>query len=134
MLEDPDAFKARARLRSVYHEDVSKGRPVLPAALQTEQLVAHLLEWAALMPPFAVHLIGGQPSAPRWAGFWGDANLIVQCTLALFFPHWRVHQHQLCVCIVTTRRWTGFSSSHRQRELEAGKDGRSSAHQSTPWL
>ncbi|KAK9815816.1 hypothetical protein WJX72_010122 [[Myrmecia] bisecta] len=58
MLEDPEAFKARARLRSAYNAEASKGRPLLPAALSAEKMIDELLDWASLMPMFATHLTG----------------------------------------------------------------------------
>ena len=58
MLEDAEAFKARARLRSVYSSEVSKGRPLLPAAVQAERMVCELVDWAAQMPLFATQLTG----------------------------------------------------------------------------
>ena len=58
MLEDGEAFKARARLRSVYSSEVAKGRPLLPAAVQVERMVRELVDWAAQMPLFATQLTG----------------------------------------------------------------------------
>lgn len=58
MLEDAEAFKARARTRAVYTPDPLRGRPLLPAALSLEAMVTQLLSWAALMPLFATHLTG----------------------------------------------------------------------------
>ena len=58
MLEDGEAFKARARLRSVYSSEVAKGRPLLPAAVQAERMVRELVDWAAQMPLFATQLTG----------------------------------------------------------------------------
>lgn len=58
MLEDGEAFKARARLRSVYSSEVAKGRPLLPAAVQAERMVRELVEWATQMPLFATQLTG----------------------------------------------------------------------------
>ncbi|KAL4857163.1 Serine/threonine-protein kinase PRP4 [Chlorella vulgaris] len=58
-LEDGDAFKPRTRLRTAYQAGAgAEGRPVLPAALATEQMVEELLGWAAQVPPFATHLTG----------------------------------------------------------------------------
>ena len=66
MLEDGEAFKARARLRSVYSSEVGKGRPLLPAALQAERMVRELVDWATQMPLFATQLTGGH-QLQRWS-------------------------------------------------------------------
>jgi hypothetical protein len=58
VLEDPDAFRPRARLRAGAYAGDQAGRPLLPAALATERMVEELLGWAALMPPYATHLTG----------------------------------------------------------------------------
>ncbi|GAB4819189.1 hypothetical protein N2152v2_006235 [Parachlorella kessleri] len=59
ILEDGEAFRPPARLRSgAYQPGDQAGRPLLPAALATEQMVKELLSWAALMPPYASHLTG----------------------------------------------------------------------------
>ena len=71
MLEDGEAFKARARLRSVYSSEVAQGRPLLPAAVQAERMVRELVDWAAQMPLFATQLTGA-----RHAWF----SCCVQCT------------------------------------------------------
>lgn len=59
MLEDPEAFKARARLRAAYDPELAHGRPVVPAGVAADAMMASLMEWSADMPPFAAHFIGG---------------------------------------------------------------------------
>ena len=61
MLEDPEAFQPRARLRSASGSagDADGGdRPLLPAALAADRMLSSLLLWAAHLPPFATHLVG----------------------------------------------------------------------------
>ena len=60
MLEDPEAFKARARLRAVYDPELAHGRPVVPAGVAADAMMASLMDWSADMPPFAAHFIGAQ--------------------------------------------------------------------------
>lgn len=61
MLEDPEAFRPRARQRAAYDLDVDGGRPVLAAGLAADSLVTTLMAWAAQMPPFATNLVGASP-------------------------------------------------------------------------
>ena len=58
MLEDPEAFKARARLRAAYDPELAAGRPVVPAGVAADAMMASLMDWSADMPPFAAHFIG----------------------------------------------------------------------------
>ncbi len=58
MLEDPEAFKARARLRAAYDPELAAGRPVVPAGVAADAMMGALMGWSADMPPFAAHFIG----------------------------------------------------------------------------
>ena len=58
MLEDTEAFRARAKPQATYSSDPEKGRPLLPVVRVIEAIVQELLQWAALMPAFADRLIG----------------------------------------------------------------------------
>ena len=58
MLEDPEAFKARARLRAAYDPELAAGRPVVPAGVAADAMMGALMEWSGDMPPFAAHFIG----------------------------------------------------------------------------
>lgn len=70
MLEDPEAFQPRARLRGAAAggSDVDGAdRPLLPAALAADRMLSSLLLWAAHLPPFATHLVGVLSSTPNSA-------------------------------------------------------------------
>lgn len=61
MLEDPDAFQPRVRLRAAAGSATdpdAADRPLLPAALAADRMLSSLLLWAAHLPPFATHLVG----------------------------------------------------------------------------
>ena len=60
MLEDPEAFKARARLQAAYDPDLAHGRPVVPAGVAADVMMGSLMEWSADMPPFAAHFVGAR--------------------------------------------------------------------------
>lgn len=64
MLEDPEAFRPRARQRAEYESDGDGGRPVLAAALAADSLVSTLMAWAVQMPSFATNLVGASPTSP----------------------------------------------------------------------
>ena len=57
LLQHAEAFRARARTRSVYVTE-GESRPVLPVARTTEGMVEELLGWASQMPLFASQLTG----------------------------------------------------------------------------
>lgn len=58
ILEDEEAFRARAKPQAVYDIDPAKGRPLLAVVRTVEAIVEELLQWAKLMPKFADRLIG----------------------------------------------------------------------------
>ena len=64
MLEDPEAFQPRGRLRAGAGAGPGEGeagdRPLLPAALAADRMLSSLLLWAAHLAPFATHLVGGR--------------------------------------------------------------------------
>ena len=64
MLEDPEAFQPRARLRAAAGQAADSDaadRPLLPAALAADRMLSSLLLWAAHLAPFATHLVGESP-------------------------------------------------------------------------
>lgn len=67
MLEDPEAFHPRARVRAAAAAVGGRGedgeRALLPAALAADSMLSSLLLWATHLPPFAAHLIGPPPAA-----------------------------------------------------------------------
>lgn len=58
ILEDQEAFRARAKPQAIYESEASKGRPLLPVVRAIETIVEELLQWARLMPKFGDRLTG----------------------------------------------------------------------------
>lgn len=75
MLEDPEAFHPRARVRAPPTTSPAGGggggageegaRALLPAALAADRMLSSLLLWATHLPPFATHLVGESRSTCR---------------------------------------------------------------------
>ena len=58
ILEEQEAFRARAKPQTVYEAETAKGRPLLPVVRTVEAIVEELMQWARLMPKFADRLTG----------------------------------------------------------------------------